>query len=545
MTSYKSLALSVVAVLLLSLPLFGQYSAIYSESGVDVLNGTYSPVSYNCASNNCWNELSSTPTFTQFTASGDGNVQAIATNGRRYYWTVGAGTWTEADDGALNGLLKAIYIGGGSGFSLALTTEASGNVYYWNGSAWAHLGSTAVCVDGAADSIGNLYCIGTTGDVYWWNNAAWVDIRTAGDAATIAASQFSVAIVNTSAHLYAADSGGSTTWGEVTSPGVSFSTTIGSLGIADDATISVLGPSGGLNVSHDQGGTWTTVARGGVAVQSIAHTSAANSFMLSTAGKIYHLNAITTQTSYTVTGSCGSACSSGEQVNVAFSTWYNSAQYSAPSGWTCTQGENCSYQTAATTDLNASPVAVNADCDSFVSNGSDNCAPYVHTAIVITIVSVGTQLLNDAQECDCDDDQQKEFNQKYSVTSNNRNSPPTTVGWWGLLSSIFGNYEWKNTVMAQWCTSEYAPDLSGKTVSIWYDRASSAPTAMPGQYVNGDVQGWGNPTKGFKPVKDLVGGYIFQVYAKKGAAGHIYTWDNNSDERGPGGSPVTPCNSLN
>jgi integrase len=124
------------------------------------------------------------------------------------------------------------------------------------------------------------------------------------------------------------------------------------------------------------------------------------------------------------------------------------------------QGENCSYQTAATTNLNFSPVAANVDCDSFAP-GDNSCTPYIHTAISIIITSVGTTLLDDTQECDCDDEGERNFNQKYTITSSNRNSPATTIGWFGIESLLFGNYEWPNSVMAQWCTSEVTPDISG------------------------------------------------------------------------------------
>jgi hypothetical protein len=62
--------------------------------------------------------------------------------------------------------------------------------------------------------------------------------------------------------------------------------------------------------------------------------------------------------------------------------------------------------------------------------------------------------------------------------------------------------------------------------------------------VNWDVPSRGNPTDGFTAMH-LLNSHVLIVYKKGGEAGHIYTW-NNSDtqQRGPGGEPTTPCNST-
>jgi hypothetical protein len=80
-----------------------------------------------------------------------------------------------------------------------------------------------------------------------------------------------------------------------------------------------------------------------------------------------------------------------------------------------------------------------------------------------------------------------EVNQKYYVTSNNYNTAPAgfgLLGWGG-----FGNWEWDDSTLQQWYTSEYFPDLGitgSHSTRIIYKGIKPKPTQMPGRYLNGD-----------------------------------------------------------
>jgi hypothetical protein len=533
----------VVAVLLLSLPMFGQYSGTFAKSGVDVLNSTTSPSpSYDCVSgdNNCFVELTSTEVLTQVTAPFDGTVpQAVNTNGRRLYWDISAQAWDLADDGSLNGKMVRVYIPGGSGFSLAITNEASGNVYYWNTStgAWNHLGSTAVCVDGAADSIGNLYCIGTDARVYWWNGSAWTIIRSTTTAVTIAANRNEVAIVDTSGNLYVAGQGGASTWTEITSPGAYFATTIGALGLGDDQSFSVLGPSGNVQISHDAGATWTTVDRGGVAANAVANGFSSSSFFLSSGGKVYHLNTIVPQVTMSVSGTCGSACSGNPQV---LATYYNSeaanSQFSCPSGWGIwTTGDNhCWHQQPAQTALNATASSFTTNCDNFAPGCGSSDDGNVQTQIEITIVQGGVVVYNNDRSSNFSF-QPLWVNQKYHITSSTTGpaTPETIFGW-----HIPGSYYWSGVSVTQWCIGgTLGPNLAPTTTIYYLGAGSTTPSSMPGAYVNVDIVSliWADATITAAPFINW--GTNWKTGIGEGHS-FIYTWDNTSAKRGAGGSPT-------
>jgi hypothetical protein len=62
--------------------------------------------------------------------------------------------------------------------------------------------------------------------------------------------------------------------------------------------------------------------------------------------------------------------------------------------------------------------------------------------------------------------------------------------------------------------------------------ASEMRTALSND-VSKDLRGWGFGLLAGKPT--------FIVYNIGGIEGHIYSFDNNSFLRGPGGSPTQPC----
>jgi hypothetical protein len=112
MTSYKRLASSAVLFLLLSLPMFGQYTTTYSKNAADVLNSTYSPSSYNCVSDDCWVNLNSNgATWTWLTTSSDGEVQVISDTGYRWRWNISTGSFQLITSDSLGGSYDSVYVG--------------------------------------------------------------------------------------------------------------------------------------------------------------------------------------------------------------------------------------------------------------------------------------------------------------------------------------------------------------------------------------------------------------------------------------------------
>jgi hypothetical protein len=88
------------------------------------------------------------------------------------------------------------------------------------------------------------------------------------------------------------------------------------------------------------------------------------------------------------------------------------------------------------------------------------------------------------------------------------------------------------------------PNLGARfPITIDYYRAGSTqPTAMPGAYINGDVEASENLTDGFRPVQQYDRSYRLINFKKDGNPSSIYTWSGGSTLRDDGGSPTQLCN---
>ena len=208
----------------------------------------------------------------------------------------------------------------------------------------------------------------------------------------------------------------------------------------------------------------------------IGHTAAMQTFALA-GGDIFHLNVMAPMAVTTLTGSCGSACGSGNpSVQVSFNAADSVEPFTAaecPSGWDYEgvyPDPSCSLVTNANTVLNASPVGYFTLCDGYAPGNQPGCSDTTFT-ISITVIATGLAVFSQTpQDCECLENE-VEVNQKYYVTSNNFANGPEGYGWWGL-GAIFGNYEWIGTGLQQFCTSVYIPDLYyyGNTVTVIYTR---------------------------------------------------------------------------
>jgi hypothetical protein len=168
--------------------------------------------------------------------------------------------------------------------------------------------------------------------------------------------------------------------------------------------------------------------------------------------------------------------------------------------------------------------------------------------IVVNLVALGTVLYSQAsQDCQCDD-LEGIVNQKYYVTSSNYNSPPSYFGILGIL----GAYQWNPSTVDQWCKSTVYPNLQNYGgIRIVEYTLPPKPSGMPGRYINGDVPITLNISTGkikpaligafFSAPKPTLINYSSPEKSPWPVSG-IYTWNNtDTQERGPGGEPTTPC----
>jgi hypothetical protein len=548
MISYQRLAVFCLLFLLGSLPLFGQYTTTYNLAVADVLNSTTSPSStYNCVSDNCFVELPVTAIFTQLTASSDGEVQAIDNAGERWRWDIPSQTWTELCCGPLSGIFKAIHVGSVTLASyLAITTEASNNTYYWNpqASVWDHLGTGTLCTDGTVTADGHYYCI-ESGNVLQWNGSSWTTLRNLGDAETLAAnSSGGVAVINSSSNLYLW-SGSGTTWTQVTGLGFTPKQWVGSLAMADyDGSITIMDSSLNVHVSHDNGTTWTAPNHSGISIQQVVDSASINTFVLAGSGAVYHLNTIVPQTQMSISGTCGSACSSGNPaLVVSYQSTGTNTQFTCPSPWIYwTIGViDCGFDTNANTVLNTPVVSsFEPGCDSFAP-GTQCKTPNTLTIAIYVSTLTATIVYQALEDCECVP-KGALINQKYKVTSSNWSGvKPTATRLFGLINEP-GDYEWDNTSLSQWCKGKYVPSVTGDGVTVEYVNVAVAPAQMPGQYINGDLIAVVFPDGTYSKIPFSLNLTNFAVGGGELGSAGIYTWNNTStSRRGTGGDPTTLC----
>jgi hypothetical protein len=142
------------------------------------------------------------------------------------------------------------------------------------------------------------------------------------------------------------------------------------------------------------------------------------------------------------------------------------------------------------------------------------------------------------------------YNQKYKILNG---ETTTATGQYGIGGVLWGTYVWKDIGVYQWCTNSFIrPDLTlyTKRTKILYGRTGdvSPPQSMPGYYVNGDVPAYEGDINGVHFVVPFINwqGYvILKTYGVEwiGQPGN-YTWNDDGNLRGPGGSPVLPCDGV-
>jgi len=544
MISYHKIArlvFGVYAVLLLSLPGLAQYTATYSLTGVDVLNSTYSPYSgWNCVSDNCW--VNFTGNAVNIAAAADGTVYHVDSSHEVWLWNWSTQAWnrkTNLELSGSNGHTVTIYAGSATEVMI-LGSTATHNVFTLQSDGTLKQMANGACIQGGIDAAGNLWCLGTSngnGNIYEWvaGGTSWQQIDGAFDNIAVS-SDGNVMGVN----------GANATWVWETTLGwqnvsssVPFtpSTNAGAIAIGNDSVM-MLDTSGNVWISHDNGSTFSEVSTTYFTPTYLTVGGAGLSLAVASNTYLYHLNTVLAQGAIHISGTCGSACGSGDpNVTVNFYDLnHANAKYVCPSGWEPLGDPECYLSTTADAVLDATPFSAGTTCDGFAPGPSCSSTNFK----LEVVLAVGGIVFTSSNDCDCNR-HETEVNQKYYI-KNNFNVEPSGYGLFGV-GALIGNYEWTGVGMQQWCTSTFFPllDLYGGNVHVVYKGISPKPTKMPGRYVNGDVEGivtsdglgWG--------VALTVGAPHIRVYGAGGIPGHIYTWNNDSQQRGPGGDPVTPC----
>lgn len=282
-----------------------------------------------------------------------------------------------------------------------------------------------------------------------------------------------------------------------------------------------------LWVSHDAGGTFNKVNHSGLTVQAVAHSSAANTFILEDGGGVDHLNTVVTQVTGTISGSCGSACGGG---NPAVTLAWSVGDKANCTGTTGLWGNGeCFLNTNADTVQPGTPISgFLTSCDTFTKANNSSCQTY--NVLVYAAVASVIKWSEDSN-CDCLL-MLVSLNQKYRIDS-------SLSGLSHWLNASEGEVDWEGVSMTQWCTEYYSPNLGlyPHDVTIVYV-PTSAGRAMPGKYVNGDVFSIALADGTIEPF----GAPLLKVYTVAGEPGSIYTWDDTVTQRGPGGDPTQPCN---
>jgi hypothetical protein len=145
-------------------------------------------------------------------------------------------------------------------------------------------------------------------------------------------------------------------------------------------------------------------------ILSVVNSGVNNDFILTAAGTVYHLNVIVPQNKMSISGTCGSACGSGNPaIQVDYSVvngQYNGSatEFSCSSPWVFNwDGDSpneCGFNTNANTVLNT-PLASSfqTDCDTFAP-GTD-CRPTYTFSITVVLTAGALEVFNNSNSCDC------------------------------------------------------------------------------------------------------------------------------------------------
>ena len=246
---------------------------------------------------------------------------------------------------------------GSASHVLALNTAAypNSNVYVLNATQWQPIGSGWLTF-GEVGPDGSIW--GVSGSTIYTYTGSWNPI--AGSLNNIAVGSASVWGVNSSNQLFKYV-GGSAVW-QGYAPPFTPSSAENAIATSGDMALTVLDTSGGIHVSTDAGGSWSTIK--GTA-SSITGT-AAYMFVRDSSGVSYHVNLMVPQLRNSGTGawSCPpQGCPAG-----SYHTVYATAYFGGQGGAHGTAGVTGQAQGYPQNLLDAEAVETGANCDLIFGN---------------------------------------------------------------------------------------------------------------------------------------------------------------------------------
>jgi hypothetical protein len=331
MTSYKNLACFLSTILLLSLPMFGQY---VGTGNPDIYDGLT-----NCATVNCWNRLSTNTGFTFITASDDGVVVG-GYPGKVYEWSNATEGWLEVSgwETVPNGsqiqrmrFSQQPSTATGVPYAVGLTNEASNNVYelVFNGTrtAWQSLPGNGDCTtDVGIGHNGDIWCLAGAYEgshsIFHWSSGMWTQASGALSNLSVNGSDIFTFVcgVNSANQLFVRSKSGA--WNQITGLGFTPSAAVGAVSCGEVESpdgangapieaITSMDTSNGIHMSHDGGATWHTI----YGTASVVSGPLASETIVLGAGVPFHYTGMMPAITQTTSGTYGCPGCNGSQVN--------------------------------------------------------------------------------------------------------------------------------------------------------------------------------------------------------------------------------------
>jgi hypothetical protein len=242
----RNAARLLAVILLLSLPLFGQYSWTPAISFAD--NTAW------CATGNCLTSIGGVTVETK--AGVDGTIYGLNGAGAVFTYTHAAG-WVEAASALQKaGGLAIEHISVGSATNVLAQTSGSNNVYILNSAktAWTLLAGGGTCTDAEIGADGDIWCL-SSGAIFHWVSGTWVNIAGAASSLSVGDAH-NVWVANSAGSLFTFNSSGG--W-SVVSPGFVVSDALNAIAAAGETAIAAIDTSSKIHVSANSGASWSTI----------------------------------------------------------------------------------------------------------------------------------------------------------------------------------------------------------------------------------------------------------------------------------------------
>jgi hypothetical protein len=281
----------VLAVLLLSLPLFGQnHYSVYNFNNGQVDNLAW------CATNDCWQAFTQSVAIQQASVGADGTVMGVDASGNVWSYDAATKAWVKESGGewsTIQGSVASIHVNTASQI-LALTTNTGGNVYMTlDGSNWTHINGTAYCINGSMDGYGDIWCIGASGSIWYApEGQAFTESVLDANAVDIEATVGGrAAYVNSSGAVFITDS--SVGYWQPWSIPYTVRPLAGSFGFGDDGSILLIDTTTTARASHNWGDSWYSPDLGNIADSgTILAATDVMALYKGPYGNLWHLNSI-------------------------------------------------------------------------------------------------------------------------------------------------------------------------------------------------------------------------------------------------------------